>query len=116
MKRDKHGLPDPLTLRVRSTAVLDALGGLAGVIQYSPCVDRSPRGVMMQWDERVPSDPDPRPADGREYAECISGFHSGSRWVPVPLMSADRSRKTGFRCYCKVCWNKITKVNRMRRR
>lgn len=113
---DKHGIPDPLTLRLRSSAEVVIVDGDWEIIAYqsSPVVDRSPTGAAMQW--VMPPVGDPYPSDGREYLECVYGCHEGSRWVHVSMMSRNRSRKTGYGPYCLKCDAKRKELERHLRR
>lgn len=110
--QDKHGIPDPLTLRPRlfSEKVLVGTDYVDVVYRCSPVIDRAPKGTAMQW--VMPPLEDPYPSDGRDYLECVSCFHQGSRWVHVDMMSRNRSRKTGYGPYCRHCDAKRKELER----
>lgn len=105
---DKHGLPDPLTLGVRTQPIVD-FGILCGEYQYSKMIDRAPKGAEVQWE---PLPVDPYPDDGREYRRCVSGFHQGSQWVPLHLMTR---RGVGYGSYCLACNARRVKLQRRTR-
>ena len=113
--RDKHGIPDPLTLRVRTGYIVSEQGIIEAEFQHSPVISRDPKGAAMQW-VMPPVDSDPYPADGREYLECVFAWHVGSRWVLPERMTRNRSRPTGYAPYCLDCERKRKQLARLRAR